>query len=148
MTQRELAQYGCVREQVQLEIACRNERHAEVIDLAQQIRTMNHMDGATLRREAASLYATKKYKEALDAYLQSRSEATACDVFVKCPLEFDQAVEHYTLATYYRSAGRGAEAKIEMDEGDSEFYKVCPRTIDTSTSCDEIRGRLLKLITK
>lgn len=140
MTAKELEKYGCIRDQVKLEIASRNEQHATVLNLARRIRKLDRLDGPTLEREAKSLYATASYSEALKVYLQSRSKERKCEVFVKCPTEFDKALSHYELATYYRSAGDATNAEREILEGESELTRMC-QSASESDHCDYIRAR-------
>ncbi|MGZ4979577.1 MAG: hypothetical protein ACXV8O_20770 [Methylobacter sp.] len=108
------------------------------------------LDKTSLQRESEALYKIGRFKEALNTHLLSLTKQNKCEVFVDCRWEFTDALAHYENAKYYRAAGymdkaeEEEEEEEELNKGDLEFDKICPRSDKNADYCTGVRTRLLE----
>lgn len=143
---KELRGYGCVHKQVQMKVYSNNNEYSEVIKIGKQLRDQGLLEKNTLALEANALFSAKRYREALNVYLQSKSAPSSCIIKSTCRegFRFKEATEHYILYKYFFAAGEKNKAITELNLGDSEFTKRCPLNGKHGDWCKEIRTRLLQ----
>ncbi|PPD44391.1 MAG: hypothetical protein CTY16_11765 [Methylobacter sp.] len=140
----ELSQLGCVKDHVELEIMSQKGNALSLIEIANKLDQKGLLDKYSLQREAEALYKLGRFKEALDVRILSLSKPKKCEVFVECPWEFTDAVVHYENAKYYRAAKYLYKVEEELNAGDFEFDKSCPRSGESANYCVGMRERLLE----
>jgi len=144
MTPKELSQHGCIKDHVKLEIMSRKDNSMAVIEIAKRLRSKGLLDKTSLQRESEALYKIGRFKEVLNTHLLSLTKQNKCEVFVDCRWEFTDALAHYENAKYYRAAGYIDKAEEELNKGDLEFDKICPRSDKNADYCTGVRTRLLE----
>ncbi|WP_040572769.1 hypothetical protein [Methylovulum miyakonense] len=144
MTPEELSQHGCVKDHVELEIFSLKGNALSLIKIANRLDQKGLLDKSSLQRKAEALYKLGRFQEALDVRILSLSKPKKCEVFVECLWEFTDAVVHYENARYYRAAKYLYKAEEELNAGDFEFDKSCPRSGKSANYCIGMRERLLE----
>jgi hypothetical protein len=145
MSEQELSQFGCTKDQVTLQVLGRDNKYNEVIELANKLKYRGLLDGPSLRVQADAFYQLGRYSDALEAHLLSKSTRAQCTTFSGCRFEYSTATDHYENSEYYQANGNIYEAEEELKKGDEEFYKAC-LSHSKSDSCALMRDRLIESI--
>ncbi|QXP85199.1 hypothetical protein [Methylococcus sp. Mc7] len=145
MSEQELSQFGCTKDQVTLQLVSRDSKYNEAIELANKLKRRGLLDGPSLRVQADAFYQLGRYSDALAAHLLSTSTPAQCTTFSGCRFEYSTAIDHYENSKYYQANGNIHEAAEELKKGDNEFYKTC-RSYNKAKSCTPIRDRILQSI--
>lgn len=145
----ELRKEGCVREQVQLEIFSFNNEKDKVIRLGNWLRKEGVLDANSLSLEADALFSVKRFKEALEVFLESKKALKICQMQSTCGrFEFSDAIEHYEYYKYFHAAELNDKANIELKLGDSAFKKQCHLQGIRADYCQEVKARLFQMVTE
>lgn len=145
MSEQELSQFGCTKDQVTLQLLGRDGKYNEAIELANKLKRNGLLDGPSLRVQADAFYQLGRYSDALEAHLLSRSTPAQCTTFSGCRFEYSTATDHYENSEYYQANGNIHEAEEELKKGDDEFYKTC-LSHSKAESCAPMRDRMLRSI--